>query len=659
MDNSTTNLYPHNQKEGQIFPSYIVPESEIKDSLLTEQSRSNSENKNLLILEYREKIVNYEERLKKLEAALQQKEDIIILCAREKSILEQEKNSLKKESELAIKEKEKVVIHFATKEKSLLDAKKEKDLIDKLYNEAKKEVKNITFKFQALNEEKNKIAYMLEDKCNDIKKIQKEFEKCRTDLNNLEMKLKWNNVKLNQEIESKLIAEKKLEEKCSKPEEKESEQKRMENEASLILLKHEIDYKEKLLANLNKEIKELTERNIFLQASLSKEIKEKTKFFSDLENLRSEHTSVQNSLSQEMLISAKLRSQLKDFKVLQTKNTLNEDEIRNINYTNKGLQQQLQDCNEDIAKLRYKEMELLNINRELSELNAKFQNDILLQTSKVKAIAAESEIIKKEKNLFDTKYNDIATRLRTESEEKNEERLLLTKHLSEKTKLYESTKIKLENVTGDLEATKKKHSQIFKELNREIHKYKKLCEEKSSNDSHNSREELSQVPQCVVTSQHSDSESDVQSNSSIQEPSTQHLVSRILRLQQASARQTEKIDFLENHTMSLVCELQKKSKLIQYYMIRDQAGALTSIKSDENKTELAKYGGVMSAIYSGIKGTNQTSMTLDLSLEINKKLQAVLEDTLLKNITLKENLDVLGLEVDKLSRELSQKNEKT
>ena len=28
-------------------------------------------------------------------------------------------------------------------------------------------------------------------------------------------------------------------------------------------------------------------------------------------------------------------------------------------------------------------------------------------------------------------------------------------------------------------------------------------------------------------------------------------------------------------------------------------------------------------------------MTLDLSLEINKKLQAVLEDTILKNITLK------------------------
>ena len=38
-------------------------------------------------------------------------------------------------------------------------------------------------------------------------------------------------------------------------------------------------------------------------------------------------------------------------------------------------------------------------------------------------------------------------------------------------------------------------------------------------------------------------------------------------------------------------------------------------------------------------------MTLELSLEIIKMLQAVLEDTLLKNITLKENMNTLGLEI--------------
>lgn len=277
------------------------------------------------------------------------------------------------------------------------------------------------------------------------------------------------------------------------------------------------------------------------------------------------------------------------------------------------------------------------------------------------ALTTESEILKKERLEFDNKYNALESKLEEEVKQKNEERQLLTKHISEKTKLYEITKTKFENALGDLEAAKKKHSQVIKELNRELQKLKRLDDNRSRNSS-----------QSLESSKHvinsdSESSSDIVSSSVptpppqmdtlIQEPSKQHLIDRILRLQKAAVRQTEKIDFLENHTMSLVAELQKKSKLVQYYMIRDQAGALTSLKSDQHKSELAKYGsGVMNAIYNGVKGPNvssSTPMTLDLSIEINRKLQAVLEDTLLKNITLKENLDVLGLEVDKLTRRLA------
>lgn len=54
-----------------------------------------------------------------------------------------------------------------------------------------------------------------------------------------------------------------------------------------------------------------------------------------------------------------------------------------------------------------------------------------------------------------------------------------------------------------------------------------------------------------------------------------------------------------------------------------------------SQAEFTKYGGIMASVY-GSKAVDDT-MTLDLSLEINRKLQAVLEDTLLKNITLKVN----------------------
>lgn len=48
---------------------------------------------------------------------------------------------------------------------------------------------------------------------------------------------------------------------------------------------------------------------------------------------------------------------------------------------------------------------------------------------------------------------------------------------------------------------------------------------------------------------------------------------------------------------------------------------------------LAKQTGVMASMYSSRIADN--NLTLELSLDINRKLQAVLEDALLKNITLK------------------------
>ena len=71
----------------------------------------------------------------------------------------------------------------------------------------------------------------------------------------------------------------------------------------------------------------------------------------------------------------------------------------------------------------------------------------------------------------------------------------------------------------------------------------------------------------------------------------------------------------------------------------------------------AKVGasqGIMSSLYNS--KVSDSGMTLELSLEINKKLQAVLEDTLLKNITLKDNINTLGQEISKISINNNQKS---
>ncbi len=74
-------------------------------------------------------------------------------------------------------------------------------------------------------------------------------------------------------------------------------------------------------------------------------------------------------------------------------------------------------------------------------------------------------------------------------------------------------------------------------------------------------------------------------------------------------------------------------RIIQSYVLREETGALSSEASDLNKAHLSRRGGIMASLYTTHPA--DSGLTLDLSLEINRKLQAVLEDTLLKNITLK------------------------
>ncbi|KRT85725.1 hypothetical protein AMK59_1939, partial [Oryctes borbonicus] len=113
----------------------------------------------------------------------------------------------------------------------------------------------------------------------------------------------------------------------------------------------------------------------------------------------------------------------------------------------------------------------------------------------------------------------------------------------------------------------------------------------------------------------------------------QALIEHIVKLQRISARKSEKIDFLEEHVNSLITELQKKSRLLHNYILREQSGTLSSNTMDNNKAILAKYPGIMSSVYSSRVADN--NLTLELSLDINRKFQAVLEDALLENITLK------------------------
>lgn len=63
----------------------------------------------------------------------------------------------------------------------------------------------------------------------------------------------------------------------------------------------------------------------------------------------------------------------------------------------------------------------------------------------------------------------------------------------------------------------------------------------------------------------------------------QVLIDHIVKLQRVSAKKSEKLDFLEEHVQTLLGELQRKSRLLQAYMVREQSGTLSSNRMDDNK----------------------------------------------------------------------------
>ena len=92
--------------------------------------------------------------------------------------------------------------------------------------------------------------------------------------------------------------------------------------------------------------------------------------------------------------------------------------------------------------------------------------------------------------------------------------------------------------------------------------------------------------------------------------------------------------FVLLHPDSLMYDHVVWFRIIQSFIVREQSGTLDPPSFDENRIRQSRKGGVMGSVFLG-KNRSSPEINLELSLEMNRKMQCVLEDTLLKNITLK------------------------
>jgi len=356
----------------------------------------------------------------------------------------------------------------------------------------------------------------------------------------------------------------------------------------------------------------------------------------------------------------------------------------------------------DMASCRRKEGELLEYTQKLTDKNVNLQSEF--SSVETRAATLEEEHGKIVTNLAraESKLTEVVGQLEEETSKRREETEMLARKLAERVRAVEVANQQVIDTNNDLEVVKRKNMVRVKELTKELNLTKRKLDNLEKGGGRESSPGLSTSSRCSSSNSlhkevergevspstgHSPTSLGVQmtngqgrkvsqtslqeamlidtrhrevsggsagqpdlrgSNNSLQLPDTQQLlVEKIVKLQRACARRQEKLDLLEEHVEQLMNEIKKKNRLIQNYFMGLETGALVSEESDIHKATVGAGQGIMASLYNS--RVSDSGMTLELSLEINKKLQAVLEDTLLKNITLKENMNTLGQEISKMA----------
>lgn len=594
--------------------------------------------------------------------------------------------------EMATKEKESMVMRYAVSEKGSLDQRAGREAAERKLQEAMKEKDLLQNKLSAMISEKARICHMLDNKSYELRSVHQELDRSKSDVTALETKLKWSQNSLRTEIELHKESTSKAEQLTTKLQETTSDiektkkdaqesinafhksqenrahvldQKLKEQQASLILEKHEREERENLITNLKTELDRLQNKH----QSLIKENNDLSVKVQQLERGRLENeqklSELRGCADKHRQDEANLNSLSASVDQLKLQLTHEQEQKEANSQQVTCLKQRNSELETDMEACRIREAEMLFFTQQLTDKNVRLQSEFSALETKVQQLTCEQTLLKRSGKEHETRSSMLAEQLEQEKALRVDESQVLARHLAEKTKLSEQLTQQLEDQRGENLVIKRKSEVSVKEVTKELQQCRKRLEqyekaEASTNSRSSSSSSLNVVDSQIMSSSPSpvnvahsrpSTESIVSDHQVIKSDNgldRQVLIDHIVKLQRVSAKKSEKLDFLEEHVQTLLGELQRKSRLLQAYMVREQSGTLSSNRMDDNKAELAKLSGIMASVYGSRVQDN--SLTLELSLDINRKLQAVLEDTLLKNITLKENVDTLGVEIDRLNK---------
>ncbi|CAG9789697.1 unnamed protein product [Diatraea saccharalis] len=599
-----------------------------------------------LLAEQRKENATLRERVKQHLDELQEKDQMF-------KDLENKMDLMSKRMDQAEREKDAAVMRYASVECMSIEARRAADKAAAAEKAALSEVELLNSKLKSAHGEKHRICQLYDDKCHELLNSEREVSKVREELRELEGRLKWTQSKLRMEMDAyKESAERaeKLSQQVTELEAakdaavanagdtvraKQLESELKESQAALILCRHEKQELDKQLTSLSQQLDSCTRERDNATAALN------------IATTEVEHLKASNlRLEEEAAELAALRAQA------AVADTLNGQLQRETERCNR-LEASLLEARALAETCAKREAAALEHAATLTQQHVIQRADQHTHRDKVQALTADNASLRERVAILEEECSKLQTALNEETERRNKENKVLARKVAELTEEVADANKKIEWEKGENGVLKKKHASAIKELNRELHRALKRCEQLeaklpppdaastrtgsvtslSSGDSapHDDR----------LTNGHADAVPDIQ----VREPDRQALIERIVSLQRAAARRADRCEFLEEHARQLTAELRAKSKLLRHLLCTLPAGAVTTNDRDVNKKEIARLGGgAMAAVWGG----DPAGMTLELSLEMNKRLQAVLEDALLKNITLKENMDTLGAEISRL-----------
>lgn len=522
--------------------SYEATETSIENDLLSENAQ------------LKEALTKTKEQYGNIQSLLRHNEGVIELQKKELSLLEAEKNSLRREYETGKKEKEQAVVRYAMLEKNIIEANAAKDVSARKLRDSQKETEALTNRLKFVCGERDKAHKEMREYIRENENLKYDFQTCET-------KLKWIQRNLTQEKALKLELEKKLNEATEQLNQFNEERKHQintekkceqEQGTQVIMMKHMIDEKDRNISQLQKSLGDLKSEftTIFEKnESLTKDFEMEKEKSSRLQDKLHE---METSMEEQNRAIEDLQSKLElSESSLSNQRTENDNLIKAINRL-KYIEENYKDQSEEMATLRKKEDEYLALLKDLTEKCVLVENKLILANSKSSALMLDNERLNKEHKIKVKLVKEIEDELAKAKLKHTEEIKLFNRILADEKNHCETLQNKLDNVIGDLEASRNKHSQVVKELNREIVTIRKRSNESSpSADSGfgTDGEHRSEQPSSSNSTTLSDN----------QEPSKKALIDRIVKLQRQLAKQTEKIEFLENHCVALYNELKAKT----------------------------------------------------------------------------------------------------